>query len=88
MCRALENSFYIWRYILTGINPSAFILDRFEIALPYSEEELLIPCHLPEKKPALNMPVLSKNGKLCLPDWMIYNPLLLIDLNVFYIVFQ
>ncbi|XP_055999651.1 leucine-rich repeat serine/threonine-protein kinase 2-like isoform X2 [Ostrea edulis] len=51
------------------------LLEKFEIALPYSEEELLIPCHLPEKKPHLNIPVLSKNDKICRYYVMAYIPL-------------
>nr|XP_022298273.1 leucine-rich repeat serine/threonine-protein kinase 2-like isoform X2 [Crassostrea virginica] len=51
------------------------LLEKFEIALPYSEEELLIPCHLPEKKPVLNMPVLSKNEKICRYYELTYVPM-------------
>ena len=32
---------------------------RFEIALPRSHSELLIPCRLPQEKPSLSLP---KNG--------------------------
>lgn len=51
------------------------LLEKFEIALPYSEQELLVPCHLPERKPMLNMPVLSRNEKICRYYEMTYVPL-------------
>ncbi|KAH9504825.1 hypothetical protein Btru_062039 [Bulinus truncatus] len=43
--------------------PSALIpqylhlLEKFEIALPRNEEELLIPCRLPYRRPTLDLPV-------------------------------
>jgi hypothetical protein len=39
--------------------------NRFEIALPHSETELLIPCYLPDKKPVLSLPSLQKHGECC-----------------------
>ncbi|CAG5133130.1 unnamed protein product, partial [Candidula unifasciata] len=33
------------------------LLEKFEIALPRNEEELLIPCRLPHRKPNIEMPV-------------------------------
>ncbi|KAJ8302243.1 hypothetical protein KUTeg_021230 [Tegillarca granosa] len=41
------------------------LLEKFEIALPYSEEELLIPSRLPEKVPEFNVPKLKKDEKIC-----------------------
>ncbi|XP_021358112.1 leucine-rich repeat serine/threonine-protein kinase 2-like [Mizuhopecten yessoensis] len=41
------------------------VLEKFEIALQYSEEEVLIPYHLPDKRPDLQMPHLKINEKIC-----------------------
>ncbi|XP_046571062.1 leucine-rich repeat serine/threonine-protein kinase 2-like [Haliotis rubra] len=51
------------------------LLEKFEIALPRNEEELLIPCRLPEQKPALRMPNLSKHEKISRIYSMPFTPL-------------
>ncbi|XP_033759236.1 leucine-rich repeat serine/threonine-protein kinase 2-like isoform X1 [Pecten maximus] len=40
------------------------LLEKFEIALQFSEEEVLIPCHLPDKRPDLLIPHLKMNEKI------------------------
>ncbi|XP_069115691.1 leucine-rich repeat serine/threonine-protein kinase 2-like isoform X2 [Argopecten irradians] len=40
------------------------LLEKFEIALQYSEDEVLIPCHLPDKRPDLAIPPLKMNEKI------------------------
>ncbi|XP_071082435.1 leucine-rich repeat serine/threonine-protein kinase 2-like [Haliotis cracherodii] len=51
------------------------LLEKFEIALPRNEEELLVPCRLPEQKPALKMPNLAKHEKISRIYSMPYTPL-------------
>ncbi|XP_076111293.1 leucine-rich repeat serine/threonine-protein kinase 2-like isoform X1 [Mytilus galloprovincialis] len=41
------------------------LLEKFEIALPHSDTELMIPCYLPDKKPVLHLPALQKHEKIC-----------------------
>ncbi|KAK3610610.1 hypothetical protein CHS0354_009068 [Potamilus streckersoni] len=51
------------------------LLEKFEIALPHADKELLIPCRLPKERPTINLPVQNKNEKIFRYYCMPYTPI-------------
>ncbi|KAL5013850.1 hypothetical protein ScPMuIL_008120, partial [Solemya velum] len=51
------------------------LLEKFEIALPHTDTDMLIPCCLPEEIPELRLPNLTKEEKICRYYCMPYLPI-------------